>query len=113
VVIDSPPFQVGQEVWGRLRRGPGSTSQRGYSMTDSQMHPFDKGRVEPSREAKSLQDDGESILGSQTHHVRHSHERGIAGSFSSLGHRSVLLPLATGVFSALGEPPGASVQNGL
>ena len=26
VVIDSPPFQVGQEVWGGLRRGPGATS---------------------------------------------------------------------------------------
>ena len=74
MVIDSPPFQVGQEVWGLLSRGPGSTSQRGYSMTDSQIHPFDKGRVEPSREAQSLSDDGESILGSQAHHVRHSQE---------------------------------------
>ena len=74
MVIGSPPFQVGQEVRGRLRRGPGATRQRGYSMTDRQWSPFDKGRVEPSREAQSLSDDGESILGSQAHHVRHSHE---------------------------------------
>ena len=54
MIVRSPPLQIGQQMWRLLRRSPGSTSQRGYSMTDSQIHPFDKGRVEPSREAQSL-----------------------------------------------------------
>jgi len=42
---------MGQQVWGRLRRRPGATSQRGYSMADGQIHPLNKGGVQPSREA--------------------------------------------------------------
>jgi len=70
MIVRAPPLQMGEQVWGLLRRGPGTTSQRGYSMADGQIHPFDKGGVEPSREAQSLQGDLESVLCSQAHHVR-------------------------------------------
>ena len=54
VVIGSPPFQVCQQVWGRLRRRPGATSQRGYSVSDGQIHPLNESRVESTRETESL-----------------------------------------------------------
>jgi len=54
MVIGAPPFQIGQQLWGLLCGGPGATSQRHYFMADGQIHPFDKGGVEPSREAQVL-----------------------------------------------------------
>jgi hypothetical protein len=48
MTIGSPPLEVGQQVRRLLRRRPGATSQRGYSMSDRQIHPLDKGGVELS-----------------------------------------------------------------
>ena len=39
-------------------------------MTDGQIHPLDKSRVEPPREAQSLQCSLESYACSKAHHVR-------------------------------------------
>ena len=52
--VRTPPLQVSSQVWDLLSRRPASTSQRGYCMADRQTHPFDKGGVEPSREAQSV-----------------------------------------------------------
>ena len=54
MIVRAPPLQMSEQVWGLLRRCPGTTSQRGYCMADRQIHPFDKGGVEPSREAQSV-----------------------------------------------------------
>jgi hypothetical protein len=43
----SPPFQVSQEVSGLLGSGPDTARQSRYSMTDRQIHPFNKSSVEP------------------------------------------------------------------
>ena len=51
VIVNSPPLEMSQQVWGRLCRGPGATSQRGYSMADGQIHPLNESGVQPSREA--------------------------------------------------------------
>jgi hypothetical protein len=40
MIIRSPPFQVSYQVWRLLRRRPGTASQRGYSMSDGQIHPL-------------------------------------------------------------------------
>src|SRR5258708_37451784 len=37
VIVSPPPFQMGQELWSRLRRGPGAACQRGHPMTDGQI----------------------------------------------------------------------------
>ncbi len=68
--VGSPPFQVGQQLWGGLRRGPGSTRRRRSSMTDSQIDLLDKSGVQPSREALPLQGERENCLFPETHHVR-------------------------------------------
>ncbi len=54
VIVRPPPLQMGQQLWSLLGRGPGAASQRGYAMADRQIHSFDKGGVELSREAQSL-----------------------------------------------------------
>jgi hypothetical protein len=51
MVVRSPPFQVCEQVWGLLGRGPRTASERGNSLSDRQIHPFNKGSIEPSREA--------------------------------------------------------------
>jgi hypothetical protein len=51
MIIGAPPLQMGQKLWRLLRGGPGSTSQRGYSLADSQIDPLNKGHVQPAREA--------------------------------------------------------------
>ena len=51
MVVGAPPFQVSEQVRGLLSRGPGATSQRGYSMSDGQIHPLNEGGVQSSREA--------------------------------------------------------------
>ena len=55
MIISAPPLQVGEQVRGSLSRRPGATSQRGYSVTDGQIHPLNRGGIEPSREAHFLQ----------------------------------------------------------
>src|SRR5260370_13953040 len=72
--VGPPPFQMGQQLGGLLRSGPGATSQRGYSMADGQIDPLNKSGVQPPRETQSLQDSFESILCSQSHHLRDPNE---------------------------------------
>jgi len=54
VIIRSPPLQMGQKLWGLLRRRPGATCQRGYPMSDRQIHPFNKSSVQAPRKAQFL-----------------------------------------------------------
>jgi hypothetical protein len=54
VIIRAPPFQIGQKLWGLLRRRPGAASERGYPMSDRQIHPFNKSGVQPPRKAQFL-----------------------------------------------------------
>ena len=70
MIVSPPPFQMGQQLWGLLGRGPRATCQRGYPMTDAQIDPFNKSGVQPSREAHSLQGDREICLCPQAHHRR-------------------------------------------
>src|SRR2546429_9216632 len=46
----SPPFQVSYQVWRLLRCGPGTASQRGYSMSDGQWGPLKRGGYSIARE---------------------------------------------------------------
>jgi hypothetical protein len=68
--VGSPPLEIGEQVWRLLGRGPGATSQRGYSVSDGQIHPLNKGRVQSSRETQSLQCADESVLCVKAHHRR-------------------------------------------
>ena len=61
MIVRSPPFQMGQQLWGLLGSGPGAACQRRHAMSHRQIHPLDKSRVQPSREAQSLQGDLESL----------------------------------------------------
>src|SRR5437588_545799 len=70
MIISSPPFQVCQQLWSRLRRGPRASCQRCHPMSDGQWSPLDKSGVQPPREAHSLQSGREICLCSQAHHVR-------------------------------------------
>ena len=51
VIIGSPPLQMGEQGWGLLGSGPGTACQRCHPMTDGQVHPFNKGSIQPSRKA--------------------------------------------------------------
>jgi hypothetical protein len=70
MIVSPPPLQVGKELWGGLRGGPGATRQSCHSMTDGQIHPFNKSGVESSREPQSLQSNGEICLCPKPHHRR-------------------------------------------
>jgi len=48
MVVGAPPLQMGQQGWRLLSRRPAPTSQRSYSVSDGQIHPLNKGGVEPS-----------------------------------------------------------------
>ena len=74
MILGSPPLQVGQQLWGGLRRGPGATRQRCHPMADGQIDPLDTSGVESTRETQSLQGDFESRLCPQAHHMRDSHQ---------------------------------------
>jgi hypothetical protein len=54
MILRTPPFQMVEQLWRLLRRGPGSTCERSYAMTDRQIDPFNKRCVQPAREAQSL-----------------------------------------------------------
>src|SRR5258708_1623570 len=70
MIVSSPPFQMDQELWGLLGRGPGATCQSCHSMANGQIHSLDKSSVQPSREAQSLQGNFEICLCSEAHHMR-------------------------------------------
>ena len=74
MIVGSPPLEMGEQVWGLLRRSPGATSQRGYSMSDSQIHPLNESGVESSRVTQSLQGNFEICLCPEPHHRRDSHQ---------------------------------------
>ncbi len=65
----SLPVEVSQQVWGGLRRGPGTTRQRRHPMTDGQIDPLDTCGVEPSREAHPRPRGSEIGLCPQAHHL--------------------------------------------
>jgi len=111
MVVRAPPLEVGQQLWGRLRRGPRTTSQRGYPMADRQWSPFNKSGIQPPRKAHSLQRSFEGGFCPQAHHVGDTHQLAPKVSFFSPDHRSAPVPLATGVLSGLGDLPVATVQN--
>ncbi len=49
----SPPLQVGQQLWGWLRRGLGARRSRCSPMADRQLHPFKTSGMESSCETQS------------------------------------------------------------
>src|SRR6266566_1675742 len=74
MIVSSPPFQMGQKLWGLLSRGPSATCQSCHPMTDGEIHPLDKSGVQPSREAHSLQGGFESGACSKAHYMRDPHQ---------------------------------------
>jgi len=74
VIIRAPPLQMGEQLWSRLRCCPGSTSQCGSCVSDGQIHPLNTSGVQPSREAHPLEGGCESVLCSQTHHMRDANQ---------------------------------------
>jgi hypothetical protein len=54
VIVGAPPLQMGEQLWGRLGRRPGATSQGGSSMADGQIDPRNLGGVQATRKASSL-----------------------------------------------------------
>jgi hypothetical protein len=66
----APPLQMGQEMWGLLRSGPGTASQGCHSMADGQIDALNTSGVESSREAQSLSSGFESGLCAKAYHRR-------------------------------------------
>ena len=54
VIVRTPPFQIGQQLWGLLCRRPGAACERCHAMSNRQIHPLDERRVQPPREAHCL-----------------------------------------------------------
>ena len=96
MIIGAPPFQVGQQLWSLLGRGPGATRQRCHPMTDAQIHSLDKSGVQPSREAHPLQGEREICLCPKPHHVRDANQLAPLVAFFHLAVDQALrhLPLA-------------------
>jgi hypothetical protein len=112
MIVRAPPFQMGQEVWSRLRRRPGATRQRGYSMTDGQIHPLNISSVQSSCEAWSQQSGLESGLCPQAHHVRDPNQLTPPVVFLHLPVDQTSRHLPSFARSALDDTPLATVQNG-
>jgi hypothetical protein len=72
--VRAPPLQMGQQLWGLLRRRPGPSRQRGYAMSDRHIHALNTCRVQSSRETQSLQCADESSLGAKAHHRRDTNQ---------------------------------------
>ncbi len=53
MILGSPAFQVGQQLWGGLRRGPCAACQRCHPLADGQIHSLDTSGVESTRETQS------------------------------------------------------------
>ncbi len=68
MIIGSPPLEMGEQVWGLLCCGPGSTCQSCDAMTHRQIHPLNESGVESSRETQFLQGNRERSACSKTHH---------------------------------------------
>jgi hypothetical protein len=54
VIVRSPPLQMGEQLWGRLRCRPGASCQSSHPMAHGQIHPLNKCRVQPPRETQPL-----------------------------------------------------------
>jgi hypothetical protein len=52
--VGAPPFQMSQQLWSLLGRGPRAACESCHAMADSQIQPFNESRVQPPREAQSL-----------------------------------------------------------
>jgi hypothetical protein len=74
MVVGPPPFQMGEQGRRLLCCRPGATSQRRSSMSHCQIHSFNERRVQPPREAQSLQGGLESVFCSKTHDVRDANQ---------------------------------------
>jgi hypothetical protein len=48
MIVGSPPFQMGEQLWSLLGGGPCTTSQCRDSMAESQIHPLNERRVQVS-----------------------------------------------------------------
>ncbi len=70
-------------------------------MADSQIHPFDKSGVQPTREAQPLQAGRDICLCPQAHHVGHPNQLAPKVSSFSPDRRSAPLPPATDALSSL------------
>ncbi len=69
MIVSSPPVQVGHELWGGLRGGPGATRQSCHAMTDSEIQTLDKSGIQLPREAPPLHGDHEIFLCPKPRHV--------------------------------------------
>ena len=80
----SPPFKMGEEMWGGLGAGPGAARQSCHPMADGQIHSLHTSGVQLSREAEVLQRDPESGLCPKAHHVRDPNQLAPAIAFFHL-----------------------------
>ncbi len=112
MIRGAPPLKMSQEVWSELRRSPTATCQRSYPMTDRQIHPFNEGGIQPSREAHSLQSDREICLGPQAHHVRDANKLTPPVALFQLAVDQACRYLPTFVLSARDDSALATGQNG-
>ncbi len=74
MIVRPPPLEMSKQLWSLLGSGPGTSCERCHAMTDGQVYPFNKGSIQPSREAHPLQGSLESGLGPQAHHVGHPNQ---------------------------------------
>lgn len=74
MVVGSPPFEMSEQTRRPLRRRPGPPDQPSHALSDRQVHPFDKGRVELAREPELLESCLELFPGAQEHLVARSHQ---------------------------------------
>ena len=74
MIVRAPPLQMGQEVWGLLRSGPGPSCERCHPMTDGQIHPRNESGVESSGKTQSRPRAIEIRLCPEPHHRRDVHQ---------------------------------------
>ena len=74
VIVRPPPFEMHQELWRELRCRPTAADQSGNTLSQGQVHAFDKRRIQPPAQAQLDEGGSQLPLCPTAHPMGYAHQ---------------------------------------
>lgn len=74
MIVGPPPFEMEQELWCRLRRRPTAADQSGNTLSQGQVHAFNKGRIEPLAQPQPAEGGSQLLRCPTAHPLGYAHQ---------------------------------------